>query len=352
MFDISTEREAKIRDILEGIMAISEIGSEQFRITVIGNFIIPLADAVQQIKERARSRDLMPLFRIKHKQILIQFVPKLPRPKKTNYAVNIILFILTIMTTMFAGALQQGVNPFLQLYVGIPFSVTIILILGAHELGHYFASKRCGIDATLPYFIPFPHLIGTFGAVIKVKEPITDKKALLEIGVAGPLIGMIFAIPAVVIGLKLSTVIPVREGGLGLGDSFLFTFLSRLVLGVLPEGKDILLHPIAFAGWIGFFVTALNLLPVGQLDGGHVLYGLIGRNQKWFGWAVFCSLFIFGFLWQGWFLWAVLIVTLIKIQHPPPLDDISPIPLKHHIFGWLAMVILVLTFTPSPFIFP
>jgi len=351
MYDISSEREEKIRDILDGIMIISEVGSEQFRITVIGDFIIPHKEAVKQIKEKSDFVGLMPLFRRRKEKTLIQFVPKLKPPEKANYTINIILFILTIITTMFAGALQKGVNPFLKIYTGIPFSFTIMLILGSHELGHYFASKRLGIDATLPYFIPFPHFIGTFGAVIKVKAPITNKKALLEIGAAGPLVGLIFAIPAVVIGLKLSTVIPVEEGGLGLGSSILFNLISKVVVGDVPPGKDILLHPVAFAGWIGLFVTALNLLPMGQLDGGHIMYGLIGRYQAWIGWVVFSSLFIFGFLWQGWFIWAILIMWFVKVKHPAPLDDISPISLKHKIMGVVAMIFLILTFIPAPFIF-
>lgn len=352
MFHISSAREEKVRGILDGIMAISEIGSEQFRITVIGDFIIPNKEAIEQIKERSDSLDLMPLFRRRKEEILIQFVPKLQKPPKSNYTINIVLFILTIITTMFAGALQKGVNPILKIYTGIPFSFAIILILGSHELGHYFASKRLGIAATLPYFIPFPHLIGTFGAVIKIKAPITDRKALLEIGAAGPLVGLCFAIPAVIIGLKLSTIVPHEQGGWKVGSSILFSIISKVVIGDIPEGKGILLHPFAFAGWIGLFVTALNLLPIGQLDGGHIMYGLIGKYQRWIGWVAFFSLFIFGFFWQGWFLWAVLIMILIKIKHPAPLDDISPISLKHKIMGIIAVFFLILTFIPSPFILP
>ena len=350
MFDISSEREDKIRSILDGIMTISAIGSEQFRITVTGDFIIPTKDAVRLTKERSDVHGLMPLFRKRKKEILVQFMSKPKPPPKSNYIINIVLFILTIFTTMFAGALQQGVNPILNIHTGIPFSFTIILILGTHELGHYFASKRLGIEASLPYFIPFPHLIGTFGAVIKVRSPITDRRALLEIGAAGPLVGLVFALPAVVIGLKLSTIISIEQGGIGLGNSILFNLITKFVVGEVPYGKDILLHPVAFAGWIGLFVTGLNLLPVGQLDGGHILYALVGKKQTWAGWVVFFSLFIFGFLWQGWFLWAVLIVMLIKIKHPAPLDDISPITTKHKITGIIAMIFLILTFIPSPFI--
>jgi membrane-associated protease RseP (regulator of RpoE activity) len=349
MFEISDQREERVRDILDGLMSISEVGSEKFRITVIGEFISPQRDAIKLVGERAKSYGLLPLFRRKKDKVLVQFVKKPQPPQKSNYKINIILFVLTILTTMFAGALQQGVHPIFKIYEGIPFSITIILILGSHEFGHYFASKRLGISATLPYFIPFPHLIGTFGAVIKVKEPITDRRALVEIGAAGPIVGMIFAIPAVIIGLKLSTVVPVQEGGLTIGNSLLFSLISKVVIGEIPPGKDILLHQVAFAGWIGFFVTALNLLPMGQLDGGHVIYGFIGKYQKWVGWVFFCSLFVFGFLWPGWFLWAVLILWFVKVQHPAPLDDVTPIAFKHKFIAIVAIIILILTFIPAPF---
>jgi len=350
MLDISDEREQRVRNILEGVFAITEIGSEQFRITAIGDLLLPVRKAVEIIRERCDLIELMPLFRKKGEKVLIQFVPKLKRPAKSNYRINIILFLLTIVTTMFAGAMQLGVNPILKIYMGIPFSFTIILILGSHELGHYFASKRLGIKATLPYFIPFPHIIGTFGAVIKVKSPITDRKALLEIGAAGPLVGLLFAIPAVIIGLKISQIIPIQETGLSLGNSIFFHFISRILIGELPAGKDILLHPVAFAGWIGLFVTALNLLPIGQLDGGHIMYGLIGKYQQWIGWVIFFMMFVFGVFWPGWFLWAILIMVLIKVKHPPPLDDISPIPLKHKVVGVITMIFFILTFIPVPFL--
>ncbi len=352
MFDISYEREETIRGILDGIMEIADIGSEQFRITVIGDLKVDIPHAVGIIRERALVYDLIPRFEKSDGKVLIQFIKKPPKPRPSNIAINIILFFLTILTTMFAGALQAGVNPFLKIYVGWPFSLTIMLILGTHELGHYFASKRLGVDATPPYFIPVGHpIIGTFGAVIKMKSPIPDKKALLEIGVAGPLAGLFFAIPAVVIGLKLSSLVPISDAGWQLGNSILFGVIARLVVGEIPEGMDILLHPVAFAGWLGFFITALNLLPLGQLDGGHIVYGLIGRYQKWVGWIFFGLLFVFGIFWMGWFVWAILILWFVKVQHPAPLDDLSPISLKHKIVGVIAMIFFVLTFIPNPFPF-
>lgn len=348
MFGISNEREEKVRGILDGIMEIAEIGTEQFRITAIGDFLLPSADAIALVKERCAAFDLLPLFRRQGGRVLIQFLPKPKKPRRANYAINVILFLLTILTTMFAGAWQAIGYPNLKLYLGIPFSFTLLLILGAHELGHYFASRRLGIDATPPYFIPFPHFIGTFGAVIKIRERITDKRALLEIGVAGPFAGIFFAIPAVIVGLKLSSVIPAVQAGWILGDSLLFSLISRVMLGPVPEGMIVSLHPVAVAGWFGFFVTALNLLPIGQLDGGHIMYGMIGKHQKWVAWIIFCIVIFFGFFWLGWFFWAVLIVVLIKVQHPPPVDDISPAPLGHRIAGLIAMVIFVLTFVPNP----
>lgn len=352
VFDISYEREEKVREILDGIMEISEVGSEQFRITVVGDFQVDVPLAVKTVRERAERYDLLPQFKKRDGKVIVQFIRKPPKPRPSNYIVNIVLFLLTIVTTMFAGALQAGVNPFLKIYVGWPFSLTIMLILGTHELGHYFASKRLGVDATPPYFIPVGHpIIGTFGAVIKMKSPIPDRKALLEIGVAGPLAGLVFAIPAVVIGLKLSSMVPVSDAGWQLGNSLLFGIITKLVVGEIPEGMDILLHPVAFAGWLGFFITALNLLPLGQLDGGHIVYGLIGRYQKWIGWVFFGLLLVFGFFWIGWFVWAILILWFVKVQHPAPLDDLSTISLKHRIVGMIAMIFLVLTFIPNPFPF-
>lgn len=352
MFNISNEREEKVREIVGGIMEISAVGSEKFRITVVGSFLLPLADSVNAIRERSMRHGLIPYFRSRDGNVLVQFSPKPPEPKPSNYLVNIILFLLTIVTTLFAGAVQAGVNPFLKIYAGWPFSLTIMLILGAHELGHYFASKRLGVDATLPYFIPVGHpLIGTFGAIIKMRSPIPDRKALLEIGVAGPLAGLCFAIPALVIGLKLSSIVPMGEGGLQLGNSILFGVISRIVIGTLPEGMDVLLHPVAFAGWLGLFITALNLLPVGQLDGGHISYGLLGKYQRWTGWAFFVSLFAFGVFWLGWFVWLILILWFVKVEHPAPLDDLSGLPLRHKIIGTITMIFFILSFIPKPFSF-
>ena len=184
------------------------------------------------------------------------------------------LFAVTVLTTLVAGALQAGVNPFedpWQIWKGIPFSFTLLLILGCHELGHWLASRRHGVDVSFPYFIPGPTLVGTFGAFIAMKSPISDRNALIDIGAAGPLAGLAVTIPVLFVGLALSQVVPAvqTEGvGIHLGECALFSAVNWIVNGTIGPDQDVILHPVAFAGWIGLLVTSLNLIPVGQLDGG------------------------------------------------------------------------------------
>lgn len=274
---------------------------------------------------------------------------------------HIILFLVTLFTTTFFGAVQQGVNPFeihkgLNILKGIPFSFTLLSILGGHELAHYLASRRHRVAATLPYFIPAPNMVGTFGAVIKMKAPIKDRRALLDIGSAGPLTGFVIAVIAVVIGLGYSKVeihqaVPESDlrQGLGLGSSILFDILVRIVLNINPEKYDVLLHPVAFAGWIGLFVTSLNLLPVGQLDGGHILYAISGRLHTLISKLMIPALVILGFLgWAGWYIWAILLIIL-GTKHPPLIYPFLPLDKRRRRLGWLCLAILILTFSPVPF---
>ncbi len=274
--------------------------------------------------------------------------------RKRDFLIPIALFILTVATTIIAGAMQKGVNPFqepLRLIEGIPFSLTLLTILLTHEFGHFFASRTHGVQASLPYFIPAPpFLAGTFGAVIKTRSPIMDKRALLDIGATGPLAGFITSIIVTIIGLNFSTIITIPEEKevLGLGSSLIFSILSYLVIGHVPEGQDILLHPIAFAGWIGFFITSLNLLPIGQLDGGHIVYAVFGRWHRLISITMIAILTVFGvFTWQGWLFWAVL-VTILGIKHPPLMDGQIALDRRRKIIGWLSLTVFVLTFIPLP----
>jgi membrane-associated protease RseP (regulator of RpoE activity) len=188
-----------------------------------------------------------------------------------------------------------------------------------------------------------------------MRSPLYSKKSLLDIGAAGPLAGVVVAIPAVIIGLRLSEVraISQLQGGLSLGSSLLFSFLSRISIGVVPDNYDIILHPIAFAGWIGLLVTMLNLLPVGQLDGGHVAYAVLGRAQhRMSSYIILPILFFLGIkAWQGWLIWCLLLLFVMGTKHPPTMDDHLPLDTGRKLIGWVALVLFVLTFTPVPFTF-
>jgi membrane-associated protease RseP (regulator of RpoE activity) len=267
---------------------------------------------------------------------------------------HLILFIITFFTTVLAGALQSGVNVIEEpekFYKGLPFSLTLMSILLAHELSHYVASRKHNVQATLPYFIPAPTLIGTFGAFIKMKSPVTTRKALLDIGISGPLAGFIISVIVSVIGLFLSKVVPVQETkeALGLGDSLLFSTLSQMILDYQPGSQDILLHPVAFAGWIGFFVTSLNLLPIGQLDGGHIAYALFGERHAYLSKVLIPILFLLGiFLWEGWALWAI-VLLILGLKHPPIYYSEIPLDSGRRFLGWLGFLIFIITFIPEPF---
>jgi membrane-associated protease RseP (regulator of RpoE activity) len=267
---------------------------------------------------------------------------------------HLILFVLTIFSTLFVGAMQTGADllkePF-KIYKGIPFSLTLMLILLSHELSHYFASKIHGVKATLPYFIPAPTIIGTFGAFIKMKSPIVTRRALIDIGASGPIAGFIISLIASIFGLVLSNIVPVSQtgGALNLGDSLLFSFLSQTILGTAPSGSDVLLNPVAFAGWIGLFVTSINLIPVGQLDGGHIAYAMMGEKHIHLSIALILIMILLGLLsWEGWFVWGALLLIL-GLRHPPVLYWEVPLDRKRRFVGWVALVIFVLTFIPVPF---
>ena len=269
-----------------------------------------------------------------------------------------ILFLLTVFSNLLAGAFMEGARIWeypIEILKGIPFSVTLMLILGTHEFGHYFYAQKHKVDATLPYFIPAPpflFLIGTFGAFIKIKSPIYRKDALLQIGAAGPIAGFIIAVPALVIGLWLSEVVEKVDvqGALMLGDSILMKILTWITHPGLLENQDIMLHPIAFAGWIGLLVTMLNLLPIGQLDGGHVAYAMMGEKQGWVAKAAFAALIPLSFFSLNWLVWGILILILMRSTKHPPIQDIhAPLSQNNIRVGYACLIIFILCFIPAPF---
>lgn len=255
------------------------------------------------------------------------------------------LFVATVLSMLFAwmwlGASFQEAGQ---------YTASLLTILVAHELGHYLVARFYGVAVSLPYFIPMPFsLLGTLGAVINMKAPPTNRRQLLHIAVAGPLAGFILAVPILLWGLSISPVKPVGPGLLE-GNSLLYAAMKILVFGrFLPDGRfDVYLSPMAFAGWTGLLVTAFNLLPVGTLDGGHIIYALFGERAQMLMWPIVGVLLLLGLRWSGWWLWAVLIM-LFGRYHATPLDDITGLDDASRIVGVVTLALLILTFVPVPF---
>lgn len=279
------------------------------------------------------------------------------RPK---WGLHLLLFVLTLMTTTWAGALHAGVDLIKEparLAVGLPYSLGLMLILGAHELGHYFTAKRHGIRVTPPYFIPVPFALGTFGAFIKLKSLAPDRRASFDVAIAGPLAGLVFAIPALLIGLQHSRIVvgapsaDMLHTGVQVGSSFLLAILAKIALGAdTVAGHQLMLHPLAFAGWLGLFVTALNLLPIGQLDGGHMAHALFGAKR---GHAIsvgaLMTLFALAlFVWPGLMIWALIVWFIAGTRDAPPLNDVTPLDLRRRALGWFAFLLLAAIMIPVP----
>jgi membrane-associated protease RseP (regulator of RpoE activity) len=282
-------------------------------------------------------------------------------------ASNLILFFLTLWTTSAAGALMAGANhPFLnpfELAKGFSFSIPLMAILLSHEMGHYVTARRNGVATSWPFFLPAPFpsvfIIGTFGAFIRMKSAAQTRRVMFDIGAAGPWAGAVLSVIAVIIGLHRSEVLPLdQSGGLQLGNSLLFLGLAHWMLGVDPNSVTINLDPVAFAGWIGLFVTTLNLLPSGQLDGGHVVYALFGRLHYFISRACILACIvlaivppIFGWsFWLGWLLWAALLYFL-GLRHPSALDPETPLDPRRRLAALLTIALFVVTFSPVPFSF-
>ena len=276
--------------------------------------------------------------------------------------VNLVLLLATIATTTVWGALHyQGfatdyeatsLAPFV-LWRGLWYSVTILSILGAHELGHYYACRYYRVDASLPYFLPAPFLTGTLGAVIRIRQPIPTKRILFDIGAAGPIAGFVVAVPALFLGLSLSRVLPLPADfvGLSLGEPPLFRLAAWMIWGTAPEGYSLNLHPVALAAWFGLLVTALNLFPIGQLDGGHISYATLGARSTLVTMAAAAAVILLTLYSTSWIAWAVLTVfMLVKFgpRHPQTLDHHIPLDRTRMLVAVGALVMFILCFTPAP----
>lgn len=278
-------------------------------------------------------------------------------PQKERRWINVVLAIATIFTTMVVGSLLFGADPVTSpadVLKGLPFTIAIMTVLGAHEAGHYIVAKKHGMRTSLPYFIPFPNMIGTMGAVIKHKGPIPNRKALFDVGVSGPLIGLIVSVIVTIIGLLQP---PITQAPAGLSIELGIPLLFELITRIVPNGNVIMMHPIAFAGWVGMLVTALNLIPAGQLDGGHVLRAMIGERAKdvsrvmpfilvSLGFYVTYILERDGFLWV---LWGLFLSFFAAAGHPKPLDDDVPLGKGRMALGIITFILGLLCFTLVPF---
>ncbi|MEP7199660.1 MAG: site-2 protease family protein [Chloroflexota bacterium] len=321
-----------------------------------GALLVKPDPAYETIQSRFIALGYTPRLTRAHGQDVVTALPGLEQIKPSDPRINLILFFATIGTTILTGGLEN--NGF-NLVNGLLFATTLLTILGAHEFGHYFVARYYRAPVTLPYFIPMPPFIsftGTMGAVIRLKAPFTNRKSLFDVGIAGPLAGLVFAVPLMFIGLALSEVRPLIQNGVQEGNSIFYAFAKLIVFGkFLPSGgEDVIISPVAWAAWWGLFITALNLLPAGQLDGGHVTFALLGRRARYLGWATMAVLALFsvplgsfypGF--NGWLFWVALIF-ITGVNHPTPLNELSELGAKRIALGVLAWIIFILIFTPLP----
>lgn len=273
--------------------------------------------------------------------------------------VHALLLLATLATTTGVGAVHAGVdllNEPGRFTAGLPYALALLLILGVHESGHYLAARSHGMRVSPPYFIPVPFGLGTFGAFIQLRSPAENRRALFDVAAAGPLAGLAVAVPALWVGLHYSAVVPAQgagghAGGVDVGSSVLLAVVAKLSLGdALARGHVLVLHPLAFAGWLGLLITALNLLPIGQLDGGHVADAMFGRRRgAAVATAALVALFGLGlFVWSGLLGWAFLVYFIAGAKGLPPLDDVSGPGAGRLALGWLTFALLVLILVPVP----
>lgn len=353
-----------LRGEVESLMRLMDIKTSDRgdSVVFIGRLLTSADEAFTILKERFRRLGYTLALRHEDGEDLVVAQRGLANVSAGNPLINLGLLLATLLTTTLAGAAFANINvlqavtrasagqfgPLVNaLTTGAPFALTLLLILGVHEMGHYLAGRLHGVAVTLPYFIPVPFGLGTFGAFIQIKSPVENRKALFDVGLSGPLAGFLVALPLMVVGLFLSKVTPSAGGGT-LGLSLL---VNWLVQWIHPHaaGYAVQLHPIALAAWFGMLITGINLLPMGQLDGGHVAYAVLGKAARPLAYITFAALLAMGFLvWQGWFTWAFF-ALITGLRHSEPLNDITPLDPVRTFLGALTLVWFLLIITPRPF---
>ena len=325
-----------------------------------------LEEKFDSLRRSLSEKGYVPMLRYEKGEHIIHILKK-PRKKEKSVWINILLLVGTIITTILTGSIltlgyfdiwnmpdpTEVIQPENLLKGTYLFSFPLMSILIIHEMGHYFISKKHGIATSLPFFMPIPPIvpsfnIGTFGALISSRDPMPDKKALFDVGIAGPIAGFLVAIPVTIIGITTAKIVPIvpfeelPAGEAVFGSSFLIDGLKNLFLNI-PNGYTIEMNPVLFAGWVGLLITSINLLPVGQLDGGHIFRAVLGDKQKYVGWAAIIFMFF-----TGWIFFALIIVLVLGMMHPPPLNDDTELDTKRKIFFIVAIAMLILCYIPNP----
>jgi membrane-associated protease RseP (regulator of RpoE activity) len=387
----------KLLPLVRQVMSITDITvgdqKQPFAVRFRGTLISDSQLAFEKLDPIFKQAGTTLLFRDENDGHEILGMPGVIQPQTSNPVVNVILFLLTLASMLMAGAMygmeapadtsNQGILQAIiqSLPNGITFAVSLLGILTAHEFGHYFAARFHRIAVSLPYFLPFPlSLFGTLGAFIRLKEPPKNRRVLLDIGLSGPIAGLIVAIPVLLIGLYLSDIghLPLNalaaQGTVLEGNSLLYLALKYIVSGeLLPKplhyaglspfiywvryffiglpmpfgGTDVLLHPLAWAGWAGLLVTMLNLIPAGQLDGGHAIYVLLGKATARLWPFIIGTLFLLGMVWPGWYIWAGM-VFLMGRTYARPRDEITPLDSRRKWLAVFGLVLFILVFIPVP----
>jgi len=357
---------SRLRQQVEGLFNIRDVQTtdQGEGVVFIGQLLLNAESAYSALRERFSTMGYTPVLRREGDNDIVVAHRGVFAAVRFNPLINLVLLLATMVTTLLAGASFARVDAYSVLFrawntgnwsavlpalwAGLPFAGTLLFILGVHEMGHYVAARLHGVNVTLPYFIPVPFLgLGTFGAFIQMKSPVENRKALFDVGVAGPLAGFFVALPLMVIGLLQSQVVP-RIGAGAFGSSLLLRGLAAVFI---PHAANqaIALSPMAIAAWFGLLVTAINLLPMGQLDGGHVTYAVLGRLSRPIALATFAILIVLGLtVWQGWLIWA-LFALITGLQHPQPLNDITPLDWGRRLVGLFTLGLFFLLITPRPF---
>jgi len=349
----------RLLELVADVFEVQDITAGYFRgqgARMRGRLRLPAYQAQETIVPRFEALGYTALFRREGELHVILAEPGVLRRRQLNIWVNVVLFIVTTLSVLLTGIIYIAPAEEWSLPALLPalgFTGSLLAILLAHEMAHYFVARRFGVPISLPYFIPFPlTLFGTMGAAEIMQGRPRNRRALLAVGTAGPLAGFLLALPILLLGLSLSEVKPIPVGGPYFieGNSVLYLALKYLVFGrILPSGGyDVFIHPIAFAGWGGLLVTALNLIPAGQLDGGHIIYALWGRRSRWLLWPILIALVILGSKWWPWYIWAGLIYFLGRF-YAEPLDDITELGRVGQILAILMLVLFILIFSPIPF---